>query len=107
MENGVANTIKQIEYKIYNIRGKQVILDSDLAYFYQVKTKVLNQAVNRNKERFPSNFMFQLTKSEFDALRSQSETSNENRGGRRYLPYAFTEQGVAMLSAVLRSPTPS
>lgn len=76
------------------------MLDADLAFLYGVKTKVLVQAVKRNIKRFPSDFMFQLTKKEFDLLRSQIVTSNR-RGGRRYLPYAFTEQGVAMLSSVL------
>lgn len=78
------------------------MLDSDLAMLYQVETKVFNQAVSRNIERFPENFRFQLTKEEFEALRSQIATSN-GRGGRRYRPYMFTEQGIAMLSGVLRS----
>ena len=84
---------------VYVIRGQQVMLDSDL---YQVETKVFNQAVSRNIERFPDNFRFQLTAEEYASLRSQFVTSN-GRGGRRYLPYAFTEQGIAMLSGVLRS----
>ena len=84
------------------VRGQQAMLDSDLAMLYQVETKVFNQAVNRNIERFPENFRFQLTKEEFDSLRSQIATSN-GRGGRRYRPYMFTEQGIAMLSGVLRS----
>ena len=90
---------------IHVIRGHQVLLDSDLAALYQVETKVFNQAVSRNIERFPENFRFQLTKEEFESLRSQFVTSNKstNKGGRRYLPYAFTEQGIAMLSGVLRS----
>ena len=106
-------TIKNL---IYVIRGQQVMLDSDLAMLYQVETKVLNQAVKRNITRFPEKFRFQLTeiellnlKSQFvtsslqeDALRSQFVTS-KGKGGRRYFPYAFTEQGIAMLSAVLRS----
>jgi hypothetical protein len=81
------------------------MLDSDLARIYQVETKVFNQAVKRNTDRFPENFRFQLTQDEFDAinLRSQFVTSSLNYGGRRYLPYAFSEQGIAMLSAVLRS----
>lgn len=87
---------------VYVIRGQQVMLDSDLAALYQVETKVFNQAVSRNIERFPENFRFQLTAEEYVALRSQLVTSN-GRGGRRYLPYAFTEQGIAMLSGVLRS----
>ena len=87
---------------IYVVRGQQVMLDSDLAMLYQVETKVFNQAISRNIERFPENFRFQLTKEEFEALRSQIATSN-GRGGRRYRPYMFTEQGIAMLSGVLRS----
>ena len=87
---------------VYVIRGQQVMLDSDLAALYQVETKVFNQAVSRNIERFPENFRFQLTVEEYASLRSQFVTSN-GRGGRRYLPYAFTEQGIAMLSGVLRS----
>lgn len=78
-----------------------MILDEDLAQLYEVETKVLVQAVKRNLDRFPADFMFQLTQNEFDLLRSQSVTSSW--GGRRYPPYAFTEQGVAMLSSVLRS----
>ena len=93
---------KDIKNLIYVVRGQQVMLDSDLAMLYQVETKVFNQAVSRNIERFPENFRFQLTKEEFDALRSQIATSN-GRGGRRYRPYMFTEQGIAMLSGVLRS----
>lgn len=93
---------KEIKSLIYVVRGQQVMLDSDLAMLYQVETKVFNQAVSRNIERFPENFRFQLTKEEFDALRSQIATPN-GRGGRRYRPYMFTEQGIAMLSGVLRS----
>lgn len=89
---------------IHVVRGVQVMLDCDLAALYGVETKVFNQAVKRNEERFPSRFRFRLTTEEFECLRSQSVTSN-TRGGRRYLPYAFTEQGIAMLSAVLRSET--
>ncbi|WP_207386021.1 ORF6N domain-containing protein [Legionella gresilensis] len=95
---------ESIQHKIYHIRGVAVMLDSDLAQLYDVETKVFNQAVKRNEERFPEAFRFQLTLEELNSLRSQIVTSN-TRGGRRYLPYAFTEQGVAMLSAVLRSPT--
>ena len=90
---------------IYVIRGQQVLLDRDLAALYGVDTKVFNQAVKRNIERFPVEFRFQLTQEEYESLRSQIVTSKEGRGGRRYMPYAFTEQGVAMLSAVLRSDT--
>ncbi len=92
---------EKIESKIFQIRGKKIMLDSDLALLYDVETKVLIQAVKRNKGRFPEDFMFQLTKGEYVSLRSQIVTSK--RGGRRYLPYAFTEQGVAMLSSVLNS----
>ncbi len=90
---------------IYTVRGRQVMLDSDLARLYQVETKRINEAVRRNMKRFPEEFCFRLTKEEHSALRSQIATSNEDegRGGRRYPPQAFTEQGVAMLSAVLRS----
>lgn len=95
--------VSHIQSLIYVIRGKQVMLDSDLAILYQVETKTFNQAVKRNIERFPENFRFQLKKEEYDSLRSQFVTSKEGRGGRRYLPYVFTEQGIAMLSAVLRS----
>lgn len=98
------NTIKNL---IYVIRGQQVMLDSDLAMLYQVETKVLNQAVKRNILRFPESFRFQINKDEYANLKSQFVTSsleNENYyGGRRKLPYVFTEQGIAMLSAVLRS----
>jgi hypothetical protein len=92
-----------IENRIYVIRGRQVMLDEDLADLYGVETRVLVQQVKRNAKRFPSDFMFQLTQTEAGALRSQFVTSNEGRGGRRYAPYVFTEQGVAMLSGVLRS----
>lgn len=92
-------TIKNL---IYVVRGQQVMMDSDLAMLYQVETKVFNQAVKRNIARFPEKFRFQLTKEEYDSLRSQIVTSN-GKGGRRYMPYVFTEQGIAMLSAVLRS----
>jgi hypothetical protein len=89
-----------IRDKIHIIRGQHVMLDRDLAELYTVETKVLNQAIKRNIERFPYNFMFQLSRDELKNLRSQFVTS---KGGRRYLPYAFTEQGVAMLSGVLKS----
>lgn len=90
---------------IHTIRGKQVMLDSDLAILYQVETRVFNQAVKRNSNRFPERFRFQLTEEEYKNLRSQFVTSSEENthGGRRYMPYAFTEQGIAMLSAVLKS----
>jgi len=95
--------IERIERAILLIRSKKVMLDADLATLYEVETRVLIQAVKRNLERFPEDFMFQLTQEEFVILRSQSVISS-NWGGRRYPPYAFTEQGVAMLSSVLRSP---
>jgi len=94
-------SIQLIERRIYLIRGQKVLIDFDLADLYGVSTKQLNQQVSRNKKRFPEDFMFRLRKEEADALRSQFVTSNTGRGGRRYLPYAFTEQGVAMLSSVL------
>jgi hypothetical protein len=96
-------SVQLIERRIYLIRGHKVLIDFDLADLYGVSTKQLNQQVSRNKKRFPGDFMFRLTKEEADALRSQFVTSNTGRGGRRYLPYAFTEQGVAMLSSVLNS----
>ena len=95
-----------IKNLIYEIRGQKVMLDFELAELYEVETKKLNQAVKRNKERFPKDFVFQLTSEEWKTLRSQivtSKTETETRGGRQYLPYVFTEQGVAMLSGVLRS----
>jgi hypothetical protein len=95
--------IERIEELILLIRGHKVILDSDLAELYGVTTKRLNEQVRRNLSRFPEDFMFQLTESEPHLLRSQFATSKGGRGGRRYLPYAFTEQGVAMLSSVLNS----
>jgi len=87
----------KIKGRIYTIRDLQVMFDEDLAELYNVKTKVLNQAVKRNIERFPSNFMFQLTEKEYGILKSQIVTSSLQHGGRRISPYAFTEQGVAML----------
>jgi hypothetical protein len=96
-------SVQLIERRIYLIRGQKVMLDSGLAEVYGVSTKVFNQAVKRNRERFPPDFMFQATVAEANSLRSQIVTSNQGRGGRRYLPYAFTEQGVAMLSSVLTS----
>lgn len=98
------NGIELIRSKIYEIRGQKVMLDRDLAEMYGVETKALKQAVKRNIGRFPFDFMFELTKEEFALLRSQIVTSN-GRGGTRYMPYAFTEQGVAMLSSVLNSET--
>ena len=95
--------VERIGRAIRLIRGEKVILDADLADLYGVETRALVQAVKRNPERFPEDFMFQLTTEEFTVLRSQAVTS-KGWGGRRYPPYAFTEQGVAMLSGVLRSP---
>lgn len=92
-----------IEKRIFVVRERQVMLDEDLADLYGVETRVLVQQVKRNAKRFPADFMFQLTKEEAEALRSQFVTSKHGRGGRRYQPYVFTEQGVAMLSGVLRS----
>lgn len=106
MKKGTMDSIipvEQIERKIYLIRGHKVMLDSDLADLYEVPVKVLNQAVKRNINRFPEDFMFQLTKEE-ESLRSQLVTLKNGRGHhRKYLPFAFTEQGVAMLSSVLNS----
>jgi len=113
----VTVSVQLIERRIYLIRGHKVMIDVDLAEFYEVTTKRFNQQVRRNMKRFPEDFMFQLTKKEAEALRSQFATSNTSqgglraqlatsntgRGGRRYLPFAFTEQGVAMLSSVLNS----
>jgi hypothetical protein len=101
--------LEVIERRIYLIRGHKVMLDSDLAELYQTETRALVQAVKRNRARFPSDFMFQLTETEARVLRSQFVMSKmvgsvrDGRGGRRYLPYVFTEQGVAMLSSVLNS----
>lgn len=99
------NEIEEIRSRIHTIRGKQVMLDKDLAELYGVEVKNLNKAVNRNIERFPGDFMFRLTKEEYDFLRFQNGTIKNGRGEHsKYLPYVFTEQGVAMLSGVLRSP---
>ncbi len=108
--NVVTYEIENIKNLIYTIRGKQVMLDSDVARMYEYKTKVLNLTVKRNIERFPEEFCFQVTENELASLRFQTETSNKInytskniRGGRRYLPYVFTEQGIAMLSGILQS----
>ena len=95
--------VEIIERRIYLIRGQKVMLDSDLAELYQVETFNLNKAVKRNLDRFPQDFMFRLTKEEATSLTFQIGISKQGRGGRRYLPYAFTEHGVAMLSSVLNS----
>ena len=94
---------ERIEHAIFQVRGQRVMLDADLAALYGVPTGRLVEAVKRHATRFPPDFMFQLTMEEQDILRSQSAISNGGHGGRRYLPYAFTEQGVAMLSSVLNS----
>ena len=124
MENNIQkeDLLALVKSKIYTIRGQKVMLDFDLAQMYEVETRVLNQSVKRNIERFPDDFMFQLTKGELDILKSQfvtskmteiqvdenlksqNATSNFVRMGLRKTPYAFTENGVAMLSSVLRSP---
>lgn len=95
--------LSQVEEKIYVIRGHKVMLDSDLAELYGVETKYLNRQVARNPDRFPADFAFQLTEGEWESLRCQNVTSNVGRGGRRYFPFVFTENGVAMLSSVLKS----
>ena len=97
------NKLMPIKDMIYEIRGYQVMLDDDLVRIYQVETKRLNEAVKRNIGRFPPEFMFQLTQTEYDHLKSQFVTSKDGRGGRRYFPFAFTEHGVIMLSSVLNS----
>ena len=103
MDNKSIISHDEIRKLIYSIRGKQVMLDSDLASLYQVETKNLNRAVKRNIERFPESFCFQLTEEEVENLRFQFGTSSLNHGGRRYLPMVFSESGVAMASAILRS----
>ena len=106
----LAVTDEKVISKIYHIRGKRIMLDSDLAQLYNVETKVLNQAVKRNMLRFPEDFMFTVSQTEWENLRSQFVTSSsledyKNWGGRRTLPFAFTEQGIAMLSSILNSET--
>ena len=97
--------ISILQAKIHEFRGQKVILDFDLALLYKVETRVLNQAVKRNLQRFPEDFMFQLTENEYESLRSQIVTLKENGRGKhkKYLPFAFTEQGIAMLSGILNS----
>ena len=92
----------EIQSKIYEIRGQKVMLDSDLAALYGIPTHRLNEAVKRNSKRFPPEFMFKVTENEWNLLRSQIAISKVRRGGRQYLPYAFTEHGVLMLSSVLK-----
>jgi hypothetical protein len=103
MVSRALTVVARVQQVIQTVRGHNVLLDGDLASLYGVDTKALLRAVRRNIERFPPDFMIQLTHTEFESLRYQSGTS-KGRGGRRYLPYAFTEQGVAMLSSVLNSP---
>ncbi len=97
------NELTEIKNLIYTIRGQKVMLDSDLAMLYGVETFNLNKAVKRNAQRFPLDFMFQLTKEEYQNLIFQNGISNKKHGGRRFMPYVFTEQGIAMLSSVLKS----
>ncbi|MBX7053450.1 MAG: ORF6N domain-containing protein [Pyrinomonadaceae bacterium] len=104
-QNSEIAVIEKIEGKIYVIRGQRVMLDSDLAEVYGVSTKRLNEQVRRNESRFPKDFVFQLDEVEYESLRSQIATSNNPRGGRRYLPYVFTEHGAVMLASVLNSQT--
>ena len=103
MNNIIPTT--NIENMIYEIRGKQVMLDRDLAFLYQVETRILNQRVKRNKERFPESFCFQMTNEEFEIWKSQIVMSDSDKIGLRRPPYVFTEQGVAMLSAIIKSNT--
>ena len=105
MKDTLAVSVNGIEQRIFLIRSKRVMLDEHLAEIYGVQTKNLNKAVLRNRERFPEDFMFQLTWQEWDGLRFQIGTSKKKgRGGRRYPPYAFTEHGAVMLASVLNSP---
>ena len=103
MNNNLILREENIASVIYMIRGEKVMLDTDLSALYSVTTRRLKEAVRRNITRFPSDFMFELTKEEYDNLITQFESSNVGRGGTRYLPFAFTEQGVAMLSGILNS----
>jgi hypothetical protein len=105
VQDAIALQDNQIQNKIYTIRGLQVMMDRDLAELYGVETKRLNEQVKRNFDRFPPEFMFQLTKNEFENWKSQIATSNKELMGLRKMPFAFTEQGVSMLSAVLKSKT--
>lgn len=107
----IESAVSDIKSLIYVVRNQQVMIDSDLAMLYQVETKRLNEAAKRNISRFPERFRFQLTKEEYEILKSQFATSRledvNGYGGRRKLPFVFTEQGIAMLSAVLRSDSKS
>jgi hypothetical protein len=96
--------VPSIENRIFLVRGQKVLIDDDLAALYAVEVRALNQAVKRNKKRFPSDFVFRLTAKENEALKSQTVTSKSSRGGRRYTPYAFTEHGAIMATSVLNSP---
>ncbi len=102
-ETSIIIPSEQVENLIFVIRGQKIILDSDLAQLYEVTTRRLNEQVKRNKERFPDDFMFRLCKEEFENLKSQFATSNSTWGGRRKLPYAFTEHGAIMAASVLNS----
>jgi len=99
----MVSKLTKIQNMIYEIRGQKVMLDSDLAGLYEIETGALNRAVKRNIDRFPDFFMFQLTTDELDSLRCQFGISKKEKGGRRYLPFVFTEHGVLMLSSVLNS----
>lgn len=103
MNKAITLSEQLIVSKIYLLRGKKVMLDADLAMLYGVETKRLKEQVRRNLERFPEDFMFELSENEFNSLRSQFATSNDSRGGTRYMPMVFTEHGVLMLSSVLNS----
>jgi hypothetical protein len=103
VENSIIIVDEVVMNKIYIVRGQKVTLDRDLAELYQIDTKVLKQSVKRNMDRFPDDFMFELTEIEFKNWRSQFVTSNADKLGLRYAPFAFTEQGVAMLSSILKS----
>lgn len=103
INNLTTYSVHDIEKLIVTLRGVQVLIDRDLAFLYQVEVKQMNRQVKRNIERFPSDFMFQLTKEEYNSLKCQNGTSNERGGDHRALPYAFTQQGIGMLSGLLRS----
>ena len=100
----LALPLAMVERRIHAVRSHRIMLDTDLAELYEVTTKAFNQAVKRNLDRFPDDFIIRLTGKEVEILRSQIVTSSWSHGGRRYLPYGFTEQGIAMLSSVLKSP---
>lgn len=104
MAHNFVITTESIEQKIFIVRGKKIMLDFHLAALYGVETKALNKAVSRNPDRFPEDFMFRLTSEEWNSLRFQFGTTKSGRGGRRYLPFAFTGHGAIMLASVLNSP---